>query len=81
MLVEQEQDLRKLGEDWRMSIFQQKDQWQVVLSKDEIDGPMVLGVANNPKRAFRQALEYAKSYEDNLKKVLDNPLNAGYAVY
>lgn len=68
MLVEQEQDLRKLGEDWRMSIFQQRDQWQVVLAKDEIDGPMVLGVANNPKRAFKTAFNYAKDYEDNLKK-------------
>lgn len=51
-----------------MSIFQQRDQWQVVLSKDEIDGPMVLGVANNPKRAFKTAFNYAKDYEDNLKK-------------
>lgn len=67
MLVEQEQDLRKLGEDWRMSIFQGYDDWQVVLSKNEINGPMALGVANNPKKAFKIAFEYAKSCEDNLK--------------
>ena len=68
MLVEQEQDLRKLGEGWRMSIFQRRDDWHVVLSKDIIDGPMVLGVANNPKKAFKTAFNYAKEYEDNLKK-------------
>jgi hypothetical protein len=71
MLVEQEQDLRKLGEHWRMSIFQQRDQWQVVLSKDNEPGgliPTAMGFASNPKRAFKNAFRQAQAYEDNLKK-------------
>jgi len=70
MLVEQAQDLRALGESWRMSIYQLKEaQWQVILSKYEVDGPVIYsGPANNPKRAFRNAFKKAKEYEDNLKK-------------
>jgi hypothetical protein len=51
-----------------MSIFQQADEWQVILSKNEIDGPMVMGMANNPKAAFKRAFNYAKEYEENSKK-------------
>jgi hypothetical protein len=71
MLVEQEQDLRKLGEAWRMSIFQKSDEWQVILSKDnEPNGliPTAMGFANNPKLAFKNAFREAQAYEDSLKK-------------
>jgi hypothetical protein len=70
MLVEQEQDLRKLGEDWRMTISQGLDLWEVILAKDVLAFEPVLcvAIANNPKRAFREAFKKAKKYEDSLKK-------------
>lgn len=69
MLVEQEQDLRKLGEHWRMTIHQYKNGWEVMLSIFVQDGPVLYsGVHNNPKRAFKDAFKQAKEYEENLKK-------------
>ena len=70
MLVEQEQDLRKLGEDWRMSIVQGLNAWHVFVAKDigEFEPVQFSSSANNPKRAFKDAFKQAKEYEDNLKK-------------
>ena len=67
MLVEQEQDLRKLGEDWRMIISQGLGLWEVILAKDA-EPVLCVAIANNPKRAFKDAFKQAKEYEDNLKK-------------
>jgi len=71
MLVEQEQDLRKLGESWRMFIHQFKDSWWVMLSRqgyDDLVQVQVHGNGNSVKRAWKEAFKKAKEYEDNLKK-------------
>jgi len=67
MLVEQEQDLRKLGEDWRMTIYQHNSVWQVRLHKYNCE-VVYYGESNNPKRAFKNAFRKAQAYEDSLKK-------------
>ena len=68
MLVEQEQDLRKIGEAWRMFIHQaEKNTWWVTLSKDG-DDVQVQSSASNPKRAWKEAFKMAKEYDESLKK-------------
>lgn len=67
MLVEQTQDLRAFSEDWHMLVFQMTDKWVVALGRENPDYE-VFAKANNPKRAFRDALKLAKEYEANSKK-------------
>jgi hypothetical protein len=68
MLVEQEQDLRKLGEHWRMFIHQEdKNTWWVTLSSNK-DDMQVQSSASNPKRAWKEAFKKAKEYNESSKK-------------
>ena len=70
MLVEETQDLRAFSEDWHMLIFQMTDKWVVALGRESPDYE-VFAKANNPKRAFRDAMKLAKAYEEKRSTSLE----------